>query len=168
MYKKAIASIIVLLTLGLLFVSIPQAKANPQFVIASWDYPDEYGQGIEGFEKFENSTGFWVQIGGMYAASDTASIIWNASLFIKLRVYSWINSTFLGLGDTDEGKLYQQHNVTVTNQGNTIFTQQNISWFYDDDSIDPPLWFYGYEVVLNFLPQVGEIYIVTVTYEVYW
>ena len=104
----------------------------------------------------------------MYAAGDTASITWNASLFIKLRVYSWINSTFLNLSDTTEGKLYQQHNVTVTNQGNTIFHQQNISWFYDDDSIDPPMWFYGYEVVLNFLPVSGEIYIVTVTYEVYY
>ena len=147
----------------------PQAKANPQFVISSWEYPDEYGQGIEGFEMLENSTGSWAQVGGLYSSSDTHAIEWNASLFIKLRCYTYFNSTLTGASDTDDGKNYQRHNITVTNfNGTILFSQQNFTWFYDDDSIDPPMWFYGYEVVLNFLPEEGQVYTVTVTYEVFY
>ena len=149
-------------------VTQPQETSSSTFVIASWEFPDEYGQGIEGFEFFENSTGSWAQVGGYEGFEEPQVYDWNASVAIKLRCWTWFNSTLTGVSTTNEGKLYQRHNVTVTCAGTTIFSQQNFTWFYDDDTLDPPLWFYGYEVILNFLPVSGEIYTVTVTYEVFY
>ena len=143
-------------------------KEPSQFVISSWEYPDEYGQGIEAFEIYENSTGSWVLISGAYGYEDNYNIDIYANGSIKLRCYTWFNSTLTGASDTNDGKNFQQHNVTVINMGTTIFSQQNFTWFYDDDSINPPMWYYGYEVVLNFLPLEGQVYTVTVTYEVWY
>jgi len=169
MKKKIVAGLLMVLTLGLLVTSIHPAKA--QFIISSWAYPDEYGQGIEGFEIFENTTGSWVQATGLISPSSSSIINVNSSYAgysIKLRCWTWINSTFLGLSTTNEGKLVQKHNVTVRSQGDIIFSQQNFTWFYDSDAIDPPMWFYGYEVVLNFIFNQGQTYIATVEYEVYY
>jgi hypothetical protein len=145
------------------------AKENPKFIISSWDFPDEYGQGIEGFEIFENSTGSWVQIGGEYTSDESLIFEWNVSVAIKLNCWTWFNSTLTGAATGAEGKNYQQHSVDVTQtNGTSVFSQQNFTYFYVDTGIDPPLWFYGYEIVLNFLPNYGETYTATVIYEVYW
>ena len=143
-------------------------KGTFHFVISSWDFPDNYGQGIEGFELFENSTGFWVQVGGYEGYEETLVYDWYANSSIKLRCWTWFNSTLTGASDTNDGKNFQQHRVNVSSLGESVFSQQNFTWFYDDDTLDPPLWFYGYEVVLNFLPLEGQIYTVTVTYEVWY
>ena len=166
MYKKAGALIVVLLTLGLLFVSIPQAKA--QFVLASWDFPDEYGQGLNLFGFYENSTGSWLSFTGSVYEPDQSYIInWNTSGSIMLRCYAFLNSTLTGAIDEADGKNYQQHNVIVTSGGQTVFSQQNFT-FYNFEDLADPMWYYGYEVVLNFLPQTGSLYTVTVTYEVFY
>ena len=171
--KKVLALLILFLTITLLIVhsnskveSIPKNKT--QFALASWTFPDNYGQGIEAFEIYENSTGSWVLTSGAYGYEDNYNIDIYANGSIKLRCYTWFNSTLTGASDTNDGKNFQQHNVTVINMGTTIFSQQNFTWFYDDDSINPPMWYYGYEVVLNFLPLEGQVYTVTVTYEVYY
>ena len=171
---KLIAVTITIVLLVLLVFTVPNQPIIPeqlgkaQFVLAEWDYPDEYGQGIEAFEIFENSTGSWVQVGPAYGYEDNYVHDWNTSVSIKLRCYTWFNSTLTGAIDAADGKNYQRHNITVTNIGNTTFSQQNLTYFYSDDSIDPPMWYYGYEVVLNFLPVSGNIYIVTVIYEVFY
>ena len=168
MYKKAIAFILVLLTLGLLFVSIPQAKANPRFIIASWAYPDEHGQGISQFNLNENSTGVWLTFGESIEYGDSAEIEWNASVGIKLICYTWFNNTFMGADDLDDGENYQRHNVTVTlGNGTIVFSQQNFTKLSSFD-LEDPMWQYTYFVVLNFLPDWGQIYTVTVTYEVFY
>ena len=167
MYKKAIASIIVLLTLGLLFVSIPQAKANPQFVIASWDYPDQYGQGISGLFISENSTGDWLGVTTIDYDEAIITLDWNVSVFIRISCFSHFNNSLVGALDLADGQNFHRHNVTVTNLGETVFSQQNFTYTSGFD-YDDPIWDWSYSVILNFLPQVGEIYIVTVTYEVYW
>ena len=177
MYKRRIAvcvSIIMMLTLSVLVASnhppestVKELEQSAKFVIASWDYPDEYGQGIDAIEVYENSTGSFVLFETYAYDDDTSNIDWNESVAIKLRVYTWFNSTLTGVSTTNEGKLYQRHSVTVTNLGSTIFSQQNFTYFYSDQ-IEPFVWYYGYEVVLNFLPVAGEIYTVVVTYEIYW
>lgn len=168
MTKKKISAILVtVLTLLILTSSIPPARA--QFVLSSWDFPDAYGQGIEGFEIFENSTGAWVQVGGYYGYEDSQVLEWNASVAIKLICYTWFNSTITGAGSGALGKNYQRHNVTVTNLSDVVvFSQQNFTYVSVDTATDPPMWLYGYSVVLNFLPESGQYYTVTVTYEVYW
>jgi len=101
MNRKIISSIVVLLVVGLLVAAIPPAKA--QFVIASWDFPDEYGQGIYGFFPLENSSGDWWPYSGPMI-------------------------------------------------------------YFDNDTI----WYFSEEVYFDFLTVSGEIYTVTVTYEVYY
>ena len=144
--------------------SVPTGKA--QFVLASWDYPDEYGQGIEMFAFYENSTGAWLSYGDVYEHDQSYIVEWNVSLFIKLRCYTFFNSTFAGAIDTTDGQNYQRHNVTVTGEGKIVFSKQNFTYYSVSDILDP-MWYYGYEVVLNFIPQFMH-YRVTVTYEIYW
>jgi hypothetical protein len=169
MRKKTAAIMIVLCICLSLLVFIPQAKANPKFIIADWDYPDEYGQGIEGFQVYENSTGSWVAVGGEYYYYNSQVFDWNASIGIKLRCYSWLNSSLLLLDFPDEGYNYQRHNVTVTQSNGTIvFNQENFTCTGGETWALNPMWKYYYDVVLDFLPAYGEIYTVTVTYEVWW
>ena len=161
---------------GVLFLSITtnKDKAAPikqtaSFALAAWDFPDEYGQGIESFEVFENSSGSWEQVGGGYGYDETTILEWNVGVAIKLRCYTYFNSTLTGADNIAEGKKYQRHNVSVINIDSTIvFSQQNFTYIDGDSGIDPPLWFYSYEVVLEFLPVEGEYYTVTVGYEIFW
>ena len=167
--KVKIASFAVIVILAVMLVtSIPQAKA--QFVLASWTYPDQYGQGIESFELFENSTGSWSQIGGSYLYDEANIFQWEGHYgSIKIRCYTWFNSTLAEVGSTNEGKLSQRHNVSVTQfNGSVVFSQQNFTYVSADDGIDPPLWLYGYDVILDFTLALDEYYTVTINYEVYY
>ena len=177
MNKRRIAvcvGIIMMLTLSVLVVSnhppestVKELEQPAKFVLAEWDFPDEYGQGIEGIEIYENSTSSWVMYDNPLYDEET-NFDWNASVAIKLRVFTWFNSTLTGAGSSNEGKLYQRHSVTVTSLGTTVFSKQNFTFVASDTGIDPPMWFYSYDVVLDFLPVAGEIYTVVVTYEIYW
>ena len=166
-----IISLVVLISM-MLVVSIPPAKA--QFILASWDYPDEYGQGVEGFRVYENSTGDWVQVGYIRYWNSTLGFTyeWNESIAIKLRCYTTFNSTLVGVDDGQVGRNYLRHNVTVTTASETVFGQQNFT-YYDvttQSGAGPPdqIWVYQYEVVLNFLPMFGITYTATITYEVFY
>lgn len=151
----------------LLVVSIPPTRAG--FVLASWDYPDEYGQGIENFELYENSTGSWVQVGGLYNYTDANIFDWETGVSIKIICFAWFNSTLSPATTTEEGKDFQRHNVTVTQlNGSTVFSQQDFTYVDVDDTTDPPQWLYSYEVILDFIPDAGEYYTVTIIYEVYY
>lgn len=137
------------------------------FTLASWEYPDSNGQGIWGVYVYENSTGSWVYV-AVTEYDDDESYIWNASVGIKLRVWTMFNSTLTGAGSTAEGQLMQRHNVTVTNrQGDTIFSQANFTYF-DVSLAADPIWAYAYDVVLNFLPAALQSYTATITYEVWY
>ena len=165
MYKKALASLLVVLTLGLLFVSVPQAKANPQFIIASWAYPDEYGQGIYQIRVNENSTGSWALV-DVRTYEEAQIYQWNASVAIQLYVWLWLNSTLTGASSLTDGRNYQRCNVTVTSLGETIFSQNNFTFQDENDYAD--MYLYEYNVILNFVPLQGTLYTVTVTYEIWW
>ena len=141
-------------------------KGTSTFVISSWSYPDEYGQGISGIFITENSTGDWLTFGTI-DYDDVTEIEWNASLFIRLTCFAHFNNTLVGAVDVADGKNYHRHNVTVTSSGVTVFSQQNFTYISGIDYSDP-IWDYSYFVILNFLPEQGQIYVVTVTYEVFY
>lgn len=169
--KKLVSSIIVLSFITLLLISIPTVKANSQFVLSSWAYPDEYGQGIEKMLVYENSTGSWLPYydDATRYYYDSMNFNWNISIGIKLRVYTWFNSTLTGASNYTIGKNYQRHSVTVTQlNGSIVFNQQNFTYQGCYPAINPPLWYYYYDVVLDFLPSMGNIYKAIVTYEVYY
>ena len=144
-----------------------EETGTSQFVISSWDFPDEYGQGIQLIEVYENSTASWVFVPPLHYYNNISAVEWNASVFIKLRVGVFLNHTLVDVVDITGGKNHIRLNVSVTSITATLFSQQNLTYFGYDDLFDP-IWYYMYEVVLNFLPQSGEIYIVTITYEVFY
>ena len=151
--------------MSLLIVNIQPTTA--QFVLAEWDFPDEYGQGIDTITIYGNSTGSWVSVGN-YEYDESSSLDWYPNASIKLKTWTWFNSTLTGAGSTNEGKLYQRHSVTVTEAVNQIvFSQQNFTYsnVYTESE---PMWYYVYEVVLNFVPVAGTVYTVVVTYEIFY
>lgn len=148
----------------------PFALVQPvraQFVIAT-DI-DDYGQGIDQLNLYENSTGSWLLLDApFYIDYQGETIEWPAGVGMKVLCKTFFNSTLTGAASTAEGKLYQRHNVTVTNRaGVEIFSQANFTYVSVSTSLDP-IWYYHYEVVLNFLPAHLVSYLVTVTYEVFY
>ena len=179
MYSRRIVAAIatVFLVLLTLFVVIPQPVRSAQFVLADWDFPVEYGQGIWKITVLENSTGDWIIVSSrFYNQSQTYD--WNASIVIAFYIYTWLNSTLTGASGHEDGKNYQRVNVTVTTsilgsiETNTIFSQQNLTITFTREGEDNPypnsMWLYTNSVILNFLPQSGHIYKIAITYEVYW
>jgi hypothetical protein len=179
LYRKKTCAIIGILCVCLLSVVaiqpllIPQSEKlpNPKFIISSWSFPDEYGQGIDALGVYENSTGSWLAINGGFVPTvdynDEASFEWNASLGIKIRVYCWVNSSLSGFGSVEEGKNYLKHTVIVTQiNGTIVFSQENFTYF-NAGAIDE-MYEYDYDVVLNFLPEMGEIYRVSIILDIYW
>lgn len=156
------------------FSSIPPAKA--QFVLASWDYPDEYGQGIDGMKFWENSTGSWVaapyytDLGVFYYVNPSITgytYNWSAGAAMKVRVDTLLNSTLTGATDLADGQNYHQHNVTVTTPSGIVFSQQNFTYEASSDAT-APMYYYEYYAILNFLPVSGLVYTVTIIYEVFY
>jgi hypothetical protein len=114
---------------------------------------------------YENSTGSWVKVNGNYDYTETFVFELNESIGIKIKCWTYFNSTLTGAEDTNDGKNYQRHNITVTLYG-TVFSQQNFT--YSNANVEgDPMWYYTYEVVLNFLTIAGY-YTVTVEYGVYY
>jgi hypothetical protein len=177
LYKKTVAIIGILCVCLLSVVAIqplltPQSEKlpNPKFIISSWSFPDEYGQGIDALGVYENSTGSWLAVGGFVpnvAYNEEGSFEWNASLGIKIRVYCWVNSSLCGFGTVEEGKNYLKHTVTVTqSNGTVVFNQENLTYFAGG-AIDE-MYEYDYDVILDFLPSMGEIYRVSIILDIYW
>lgn len=171
--KKILTAVMTVTVLSVLLIATPR-PAYAQFVLSAWDHPDEYGQGIERFFIYENSTGSWSMWGDVFYQYDDAEahyFQWNASVSIMIRVFTWLNATLLGL--TGEGEHHSdgipffRHNVTVTTLGETIFSQSNFTYSWGS-TFHTPMWTYEYDVILDFVPLDGYIYTVTLTYEVYY
>ena len=172
MYKRRIAvcvSIIMMLTLSVLVVSnhptksiVKELEQPAKFVLSSWAYPDEYGQGIYGFSFWENSTGSWVaapwythyypdyheEEGEFYFLwyyVQDYRLNWSEGVAMKIRVFSVLNLTLTGAIDEADGQNYQRHSVIVTSAGTTVFSQQNFTYFDVTPSGDTPA--YEYEVI---------------------
>lgn len=165
---KALAVAAVLCVVALV-ISVHQVRAEPKFALASWTFPaDAYGQGIYSFYAYSNETGSWVQQYHRYYY-DSSVMNWTAGWFIKLRVFTALNYTLVGISDTDAGKNLQRHNVTVTNSmSEIVFSKQNFTYQGVWTGILSGRYVYSYEVILNFLPVYGEYYTVTIHYDVFY
>ena len=166
--KKIIALISMVFVCTMLFVSISPAKA--QFVLASWDFPDEYGQGIYGFFLQENSTGAWWTVpGAIILSTYDTEFEFEAGFALGLDVRILLNYTLLGLTHPDDKTLglnYVRLNVTVTNAYETVFSQQNFTYDGLSGLYETGIWWYSQEVFFDFILTSG-IYTATVTYEIF-
>ena len=158
----------------ILISTIPPAQAQPKFALATWDYPDAYGQGIDSFVLYSNSTGSWVVVDTWYFDDEYPApdpVPWNASQAIKLRVRTTMNTTLVGTSNPEEGQNYIRHSIVVTDQLDAeVFSQQNFTYETEahDFVIHPGIIYYYYYVIFDFLPISGELYTANVTYEVYY
>lgn len=174
MYKKRILGIfLVILTVSVMGISmIPQAEARPKFILSGWSYPDSYGQGIESIQIYENSSGSFSEITEspvQYDSSQSeATLEWTAGVAIRLDVWTMLNCTLVGAASRTEGRNYNRHYVIVTDSSdNTVFSQQNFTYYYSNED-NYPLYTYVYRVTLDFLPETGEVYTVTIMYEIFY
>ena len=134
--------------------------SNVQFDIPTGGYGFN---SIDAYIDEEFTHTFYDVATGYNSSLEIDSTVTNITLVIQC----WLNGTIVGADTVAEGKNIIRHNVTVTSTNHTImFSQSNFtySWGieYDDD-----LFLYEYWVELDFTVAVGEIYTVTITYEVF-
>ena len=182
MYKRRIAvcvSVIMILTISVLVASnyppestVKELEQPAKFVLSSWDYPDEYGQGIYGFFLRENSTGvFLPSPDWIIRPENDTEFEFEGGFSIKLDVRVTLNYTFFGLTHPDDIELginYIRLNVIVTSVGQPVFSQQNFTYNDLSGLVETGIWYYSYIVVLNFILVGGEIYKTVLTYEIFW
>lgn len=164
--KRLAVAFVVLSLMSVLLVATPQAK-GAQFYIASWSYPDTYGQGIYSIHAQSNRTGSWVTYDTRAYDEAASPINWNVSQAIRLLVWTVVNSTLLGISTISQGFNFLKHNVSVTDQfGAEVFSQQNFTYY--QNITDSEMFWYQYYVVLDFSPLEGELYAVSVVFEIYY
>jgi len=166
--KVYVLSIALLLSTLVFFVPVQPTKA--QFVL-SYDFsPDNYGNAIAYISAYFD--GNWN--GSMYKDPDsypddttTNPLETYEGINITLAVFCWLNGTYAGISSEAEGKTVIQHNVSVAcSNGTVIFSQQNFTFNIGMDGY-APMYFYRYDVILDFVPVSGQVYTATVIYEVY-
>jgi len=196
MQKKTISGFLVVMILffGVSLSLRPQSVLIPlpkivhsveaqkvQFTISSWDYSDEYGQGIRGFFIRDNHTG--VFLGGaqpwgsiMYDNTHDGYFEMNytENTAIELDVRVALNLTLVGLTYPDDnatGINYFRLSITFSgfeNYNYTEWSQQNFTYDYLSGDLGTDLWYYSEEVIINHLIVAGAIYTATLTYEVFY
>jgi len=169
---KSLALLCMILMLPFAFLNVH--PTNAQFIIASWDYPDEYGQGIRNVAIEQYIDGAWVGITvpsppqGYYYGPSAFNISTggesNGSLWIAVQCF--LNATLCDISDIDDGPALIRHTITVsTSTNSSVFYQENFTLTYQTD-FAAPLYFYQYEVFTDFVPQDGTTYTAIITYEV--
>jgi hypothetical protein len=174
---KLIAVVCAILTLGIATVLVvtnhpttdTQIERPVKFVLSSWSYPDEYGQGIESIYAYENSSGAYVEYpDSPYYSTDNILFEKNITGYVWLQIYCWFNRSLAGIPNSlPQGLNLIRHTATVTqSNGTVVFSQTNFTKTASSQAGDP-IWWLRYEVVLAFVPTMGETYTATITYEVY-
>ena len=166
--KGYVIGIALLLSTLLLFVPVQPAKA--QFVLA-YDYSsDNYGNAIAYicayFDGDFNGTMYYDP--DSYPTSTGINPLETyEGINITLAVFCWLNGTYAGVSSLAEGQTVIKHNVSVAlTNGTVIFSQQNFTYNIGGDG-NAPMYFYRYDIDLDFEPLSGQIYTVTVIYEVF-
>lgn len=165
-------SAILMIATGVLILNSATTAQGAVLAGSGWEFPaDEYGQGIEGINIYENSTGSWVLVG--YWAAGNVDLVEDvpAHAAIKLRVFSRINCTLIGVSpnNPDSAKPYFRHSVIVyANPFDpwVIFSQENFT-YYGWTQIGYTIK-YAHEVVLNFLTEPLTSYQAAIGLEVFY
>lgn len=143
-----------------------QIDENPQaqFIVSSWAR-DNYGQGFDGIDAQENSTGDWLYVEPFGGIPEDFNV--TLGTFIRFRVDVILNSTLTGATSLADGKNYVRLNISVSNNlAVVVFSQTNFTYY--GGAVVGDLNYYIYHVILNFTYVSGAIYHVTISYEVYY
>jgi len=162
---------------GVFLATRPQ-PASAKFVLAAWDFPEERGEGIFRVSVWENSTGSFQiilhQVTGedfcyyndtaVYELNHTA----NTALRFQARVH--LNYTALGLthpDDIDLGRNFFRIGVEMFVAGSSIFSLENMTYFYLDGLFETGVWWYLYLGDVDIILDAGQIYTVVFDYEIF-
>ena len=171
MYKhRTVAIISLLLILFILPIATPQKAESAKFILSSWSYPDEYGQGIEFVTVYQNVSGSWELLsdGNIIPTASTAFEINETITGIKIRVRCWLNNTMVGASDITDSKKYIRHNATLFLAGgiDPVYSLENFT-FETGGSGYYPMYWYDYNGTIPFDFASGMTYILYVNCEIY-
>lgn len=108
---------------------VPRPTTSARFVIASWDYPDEYGQGIEEiYYQIRWSNDTVREYGYTYPTNVSHSFEVPENGTVYLRFTAWVNGTLVGISDPQETQNFIRYDINVTRLGVNVLTQQNFSY----------------------------------------
>ena len=176
-HRKKISILVVLVVLMMLILPIRSAKA--QFVLSSWSFPDEYGQGIYRIRVKENSTGAFLDIPnpvlGYWYHDNASNVRLNHStttaLFFAVSVY--FNYTKMGLEHPGDNQVARNlFKITIEMKlslyDEVSWPQQNMTYDTFLGQVEEGIWAYTYTCLVEVLLVAGEIYTVVITYEIYY
>lgn len=128
----------------MVFVGFP-GQTHAKFVIASWDYPDEYGQGIETIYyqvRWENDT---VKEWGYTYPNGTQTFEVPPNGTVYLRFTAWVNGTQHGISAQAEAQNFIRYDIDITNVRTHVLTTQNFT--YDGVSGDDAPMYKVYHLI---------------------
>lgn len=175
---RVVAVVTAFMILGVFLTRLPQAQAH--FVIAGWDFPDEYGQGIEVLWLQENSTGSWVTYpdtgrGHLWFLSDDETTIplnYTANTALRVEADVNINHTLFSFGpdksENASARAIMRVGLTVSSPYGILFSLENMTWggnVYDDSAT---VWTIDYVDIIEVIIEPGTIYVVRFVYEIFW
>ena len=165
--RRLVLAIALIMMVSILVIATPQ-PTTAKFVLAGWDYPDEYGQGIEYVKVLQNGTGSYVELSeSPINPTDNVALEVDSDGFLQIRVLTWLNKTYCGIENIGAAYAIFRHSINVTLQGENVFSQQNFTKISASGAGDPMFWFY-YQVIIDILPISGKIYTVVVDYEIFY
>lgn len=168
--KKLLTGFCLTVIVAVLLVGAsPQpTSAKSTFVLASWSFPDAYGQGISTWYAQTNHTGSWVTYESAgYLDSDPSPFAWNESQAMKILTWVSMNYTLTGASSLANGKNFIRQGIAIYDSSDDLaFSQQNFTYVQAIEN--DGLYWYQYYVIPDFLPVGGEVYSVELMYEVYY
>ena len=108
---------------------VPQPTTSARFVIASWGYPDEFGQGIETIYYqilWPNDT--IREYGYTYPTNVSHFFEVPENGTVYLRFTAWVNGTLIDVSDPAEIQNFIRYDINVTRLGVNVLTQQNFTY----------------------------------------
>jgi len=180
--QKKSVFIVLVMVLTMVLVRSP-SPTHARFIIASqtWNYPDEYGQGIEYVYFINNIEGvaynwsyqFWNGT-ERDSSGNPAGLEFRHGCDISLLARVWLNGTQTGYSYADGRDLYTRVGLEVFHLDILLFAQENMSQAGGSQT-DDPMWQYDFTFLLNGDPQYygpdyqgGLIYTVVFTYEIFF
>jgi len=176
--RSKILALAVLLCLPLGLLSLPQGiqqneeinREPAKFIISEWVNDDGYGQGISGIYMHQNSTGSWLPFTSpafLYSTDPNVVTVNVSDCALRVGPTFTLNHSLHSLANIAAGLNIIRSNVSVYNMEVLIFSSDNITMVSGGNQIPTTYWYYAY-AEFDFLIVAGEIYMVTITYEVYY
>lgn len=170
MKYRIVATITIIAILSVLIVAAPPSR-SAKFFLSEWDFPDEYGQGIESLIIYQNVSGVWTALDPSGVNHTDELNIYNISegqyASIRVVVKCLLNKTLVNVSSLSEGMNYIRHNGVLLHHNLPIITLENFT-YWTGTTVDDPIYTYFYNATFVFSPIGGLSYMALIDCEIYW